>query len=185
MSKWFSALSLLFILLLSGCSKLTQYTLTEQDINRQLHQRIHFARDIGMPGVASAHITLTDLQSQIGRADPNKINLTGNAQLNLNSLFGNQQATLTVTLTTRPYFDQQQGAIYLRDLQITDTQASQGKIDFVLHILLPHLNQSLSQYFDQHPVYILDAAHSNAQALVKKYAKSLEVRSGELVIHLL
>ncbi|MDI5424702.1 DUF1439 domain-containing protein, partial [Salmonella enterica subsp. enterica serovar Kentucky] len=44
----------------------------------------------GLPGIADAHIVLTNLASQIGREEPNKVTLTGDARLDMNSLFGIQ-----------------------------------------------------------------------------------------------
>ncbi len=53
--------------LLSGCNQLTQYTVSEQEINQALQKRNHFAKDIGLKGVADAHIELQNLTSAIGR----------------------------------------------------------------------------------------------------------------------
>ncbi|VFS84394.1 Uncharacterized lipoprotein yceB precursor [Raoultella planticola] len=69
--------------LLSGCNQLTQYSVSEQEINQALQKRNHFAKDIGLPGVADAHIELHDLTSAIGREEPNKVTLSGIANLDL------------------------------------------------------------------------------------------------------
>lgn len=175
-------LLLLAALLLAGCEQLTQYRLTEQHINQQLQQRVKFSKNIGLPGIADAHITLDNLKSQIGRAEPDKIILTGNARLDLTSLFGNQQVSLSLMLKTQPVFNKQQGAIYLRDLELMQLQASPEKMDTLLNILSPYLNQSLNSYFGQHPVYILNTGHSKKEALAKKYARGIDVRPGEIVI---
>lgn len=177
-----TSLILIVTLLLAGCDKITQYHLSEQQINQSLEKRIKFSKDIGLPGIADAHITLNNLASQIGREEPNKITLIGEAVLNLTSIFGNQQITLKLTIKTQPTFDQNQGAIYLRDLQLVDFKANPDKMSSILKTLLPYLNQSLSTYFEQNPAYILDPNHSKAEALAKKFAKGIEVKPGEIVI---
>ena len=75
MKKIFFAAALIVGGLLTGCNQLTQYTVSEQEINQALEKRNNFAKDIGLPGVADAHIVLNNLASQIGREEPNKVTL--------------------------------------------------------------------------------------------------------------
>ncbi len=89
--KSFFAAALVVSGLLVGCNQLTQYTISEQEINQALEKRNNFSKDIGLPGIADAHIVLTNLVSQIGREEPNKVTLTGDAGLDMNSLFGSQK----------------------------------------------------------------------------------------------
>lgn len=168
--------------LLAGCNGLTQYTLTEQQINQALQQRIHFSKNIGLTGFADASVNLGVLQSQIGREEPGKITLTGEVKVLLTSLFGDQQATLYLSLKTQPVFDKQQGAIYLHELQLTQSQAVPEKLNGALSTLSPFLNQALRNYFNENPVYVLDGKRSKAEAMAKKYAKGIEVKAGEIVI---
>ena len=67
MKKMFIAAALIVSGLLSACNQLTQYSVSEQEINQALQKRNHFAKDIGLPGVADAHIELQNLTSAIGR----------------------------------------------------------------------------------------------------------------------
>lgn len=78
--KVFFAAALVVSGLLVGCNQLTQYTISEQEINQALEKRNNFSKDIGLPGIADAHIVLTNLVSQIGREEPNKVTLTGDAE---------------------------------------------------------------------------------------------------------
>lgn len=61
---------------LVGCNQLTQYTLSEQELNEYLQKHNNYEKQIGIPGLVDANITLTQLQSQIGRAEPGKVTLT-------------------------------------------------------------------------------------------------------------
>ncbi|GAA0476964.1 MULTISPECIES: lipoprotein [Tatumella] len=185
MRKLFICLSLLFTaLLLTGCDHLTQYTISEQQVNNALKKHDNYQKDIGVNGLASAHIVLTDLQSAIGREEPNKMTLSGTADIQLQSLFGQQDARVSLKMKAQPVFDPQQSAIYLQDLQITDSQVSPDKLRSVVTALMPVLNQSLQEYFKNHPAYVLSADRSTAEGLAKKLAKGLEVKPGELVISL-
>ncbi|ATA24227.1 hypothetical protein BIY26_16420 [Brenneria goodwinii] len=178
----FAATALLFIFTLSGCNKLTQYTLNEQEINEYLQKHNDYQKQLGIPGVVDANIVLTDLSSQIGRAEPGKVTLSGNAKVDIASLLGNQTADLKLTLKAQPVFDKDQGAIYLKDMELVDYTVQPEKMQTVINTLSPYLNQSLKTYFAQKPAYILNADNSMAESLAKKMAKGIEIKPGQIVI---
>ncbi|EBQ8388440.1 lipoprotein [Salmonella enterica] len=180
--KVFFAAALVVSGLLVGCNQLTQYTISEQEINQALEKRNNFSKDIGLPSIADAHIVLTNLASQIGREEPNKVTLTGDARLDMNSLFGSQKATMKLKLKALPVFDKEKGAIYLQEMEVVDATVTPEKMQSVLQTLLPYLNQSLRSYFNQRPAYVLREDSSKGEALAKKLAKGIEVKPGEIVI---
>ncbi|WP_318356542.1 lipoprotein [Enterobacter sp.] len=182
MKSLFVAATLLVSGLLVGCNPLTQYTVSEQEINQALHKRNDFSRDIGLPGVADAHIVLRNLASEIGREEPNKVTLTGDANLDMNSLFGSQKATIKLKLKALPVFNKDQGAIYLQEMEVVDAVVTPQKMQSFLQTLMPYLNQSLRNYFNEKPAYVLSEDSSKGEALAKKYAKGLEIKPGEIVI---
>ncbi|CBY96169.1 Uncharacterized lipoprotein yceB Flags: Precursor [Salmonella enterica subsp. enterica serovar Weltevreden str. 2007-60-3289-1] len=182
MKKFFFAAALVVSGLLVGCNQLTQYTISEQEINQALEKRNNFSKDIGLPGIADAHIVLTNLASQIGREEPNKVTLTGDARLDMNSLFGSQKAAMKLKLKALPVFDKEKGAIYLQEMEVVDATVTPEKMQSVLQTLLPYLNQSLRSYFNQRPAYVLREDSSKGEALAKKLAKGIEVKPGEIVI---
>lgn len=165
-----------------GCNQLTQYTVSEQEINQALAKHNNFSKDIGLPGVAEAHIVLNNLASQIGREEPNKVTLTGDANLDMNSLFGSQKATMKLKLKALPVFNKEKGAIYLQEMEVVDATVTPEKMQSVLQTLMPYLNQSLRNYFNQQPAYILQDDSSQSEALAKKLAKGIEVKPGEIII---
>ncbi|AIR03889.1 lipoprotein [Cedecea neteri] len=184
MKKIVFAAALMLSGLLSGCNQLTQYSVSEQEINQSLEKHNNFAKDIGLPGVADAHVVLTNLVSQIGREEPNKVTLTGDANLDMTSLFGNQKATLKLKLKALPVFNKEQGAIYLQEMEVVDAQVEPQKMQTVLQTIVPYLNQSLRSYFNQQPAYVLSEDRSKGESLAKKYAKGIEVKPGEIIIPL-
>ena len=182
MKKILIAAALIVSGLPSGCNQLTQYTVSEQEINQALQKRNHFAKDIGLKGVADAHIELQNLTSAIGREEPGKVTLTGVANVDLNSLFGTQKATIDLKLKALPTFDREKGAIFLQEMEVVDAKVAPEKLQSVIQALLPYLNQSLRSYFSQQPAYVLREDASTGEALAKKYAKGIEVKPGEIVI---
>ncbi|WP_105223445.1 lipoprotein [Escherichia fergusonii] len=182
MKKILFAAALLVSGLLVGCDQLTQYTITEQEINQSLQKRNNFSKDIGLPGVADAHIVLKNLASQIGREEPNKVTLTGDADLDMNSLFGSQKATMKLKLKALPVFDKDKGAIYLQEMEIVDASVTPEKMQAILQTLTPYLNQALRNYFNSHPAYVLREDSSKGETLAKKLAKGIEVKPGEIII---
>ncbi|MEN8468500.1 lipoprotein, partial [Enterobacter cloacae subsp. cloacae] len=120
MKKIVIAAALIVSGLLVGCNQLTQYTVSEQEINQALEKHNNFSKDIGVPGLADAHIVLTNLASQIGREEPNKVTLSGDASLDMTSLFGNQKADIKLKLKALPVFNKDKGAIFLQEMEIVD-----------------------------------------------------------------
>ena len=182
MKKFFFAAALIVSGLLVGCNQLTQYTVSEQEINQALAKHNNFSKDIGLPGVAEAHIVLNNLASQIGREEPNKVTLAGDASLDMTSLFGNQKANIKLKLKALPVFNKEKGAIFLQEMEVVDAVVTPDKMKPVLQTLMPYLNQSLRNYFNQQPAYVLSEDKSKGEALAKKYAKGIEVKPGEIII---
>lgn len=176
--------ALMFAGALAGCDQLTQYTLSEQEVNNYLQKHNDYQKQIGVPGLLDATLVLTQLESQIGRREPGKVTLSGDAKVNLTSILGPQTADLKLTLKAQPIYDREKGAIFLKDMELTDYQVQPEKMQTVMKALAPYLNQSLKSYFDQQPAYMLNPLNSKIEALAKKLAKGLEVKPGALVIPL-
>ncbi|MEB6337955.1 lipoprotein [Serratia rhizosphaerae] len=176
------AAALMFVGALAGCNKLTQYTLSEQEVNDYLQKHNDYQKQIGVPGLVDAHIVLTQLQSQIGRSEPGKVTLSGNAKVDITSILGPQQADMQLTLKAQPTYDREKGAIFLKDMELTDYKVQPEKMNTVMKAISPYLDQSLKSYFNQKPAYVLDPNKSKTEAMARKLAKGLEVKPGELVI---
>ncbi|WP_279027752.1 lipoprotein [Gibbsiella quercinecans] len=179
---WMGVAALVFTGAIAGCNQLTQYTLSEQEVNDYLQKHNDYKKQIGVPGLVDANIVLTQLQSQIGRSEPGKVTLSGNAKVSITSILGPQEADLQLSLKAQPVYDREQGAVFLKDMELTDYKVQPEKMDTVMKALTPYLNQSLKSYFNQKPAYVLNPENSKTEALARKLAKGLEVKPGELVI---
>ncbi|MBT0723355.1 lipoprotein [Rosenbergiella sp. S61] len=184
MRKCFSIMVICCSVLLAGCDHLASYSLSEQEINQSLSKHAAFEKDIGINGLANAHITLDTLHTEIGRAVDNQVVLSGHAKVDFASLFGQQKADLNLKMSAVPVFNREQGAVYLHDITILDAQAQPQKVQGVVESLKPLLATSLRDYFNQQPAWILSSDRSKAESLAKKYATGIEVKPGELVIPL-
>ena len=180
--KLLAVFAVIASLALAGCNRLTEYRLSEQDVNNYLQKHSDFQKAIGVPGLLNANIVLTDLSSQIGRNEPDKVRVSGNAKLDVQTLWGSRQADVKLTLQAQPYYDMSQGAIYLKDMHLVDYQVQPHKLQSTFKVLSPYLDQSLKSYFDNKPAYVLDPNRNKTEALAKRLAKGLEVKPGELII---
>lgn len=175
-------IGLLFIVLLTGCSSLTQYTVSEQAINGYLQKHNNYQQQFNVAGLVDANVQLADLQTEIGQTDPGKVGVSGTAKVNMGSILGAQSGALQLALRAKPVYDHENGAIYLKEMELADYKLQAGSMEFAMKALMPYLNESLKLYFNQHPVYVLGADNNQAEALARQLAKRLEVQPGQLVI---
>lgn len=175
-------LTLLLSLLLTACSSLTRYSVSEQDINDYLATQVGFERQLSLPGLLSAKVRFNDLTSHIGRSQPDKVDLDAAGHLTLQTPIGQQALTLRLALRARPDYQPEQGAIYLRDLEVLSVSTEPANIGSALTPLLPMLSLSLSQFLEQTPVYRLDSHRSKQEALARDKVTGLRVEPGALVI---
>ncbi|AEW44600.1 hypothetical protein SCc_453 [Serratia symbiotica str. 'Cinara cedri'] len=173
---------IIFISLLTSCNQLTQYTINEEEINNYLHKHNRYEKQIGIPGILDAHIVLKELHSYIGRSDPGIITLSGNAKVSITSILGLQKVDLRLTMKTKPFYNQEKGAIFLKDMELIKYSAQPEKLQVIMNQLMPYLNQSLKYYFNEKPAYVLKSDKSIVATLTKIAVKSLEVKTGSLVI---
>ncbi|MCC8459950.1 lipoprotein [Photorhabdus aegyptia] len=184
MRKFFLGAVLLLVGLISGCDQFKSVSISEELINGYLAKHVHYQKQIELHSIAIADIELTELSSQIGRTEPDKIALTGRANVNITSLLGLAKADMKLTLKAQPVFEQEKGAIFLKALEIVDYQITPEKMEKPIDALVPYLNKSLSAFFDTHPVYVLNPDHSKAESAAKTLAERLEIKPGKLVITL-
>ncbi|CAJ1762915.1 hypothetical protein LMCDFJHI_00242 [Aeromonas salmonicida] len=104
-------------LLLAACS-LTQYNVSESEINQYLKERVAFEKQLGIPGIMSSKVRLDEMQSRIGRSSADRIELDAAGDLQVSSPLGSQQMKIRFSLSARPDYVAEQGAIYLRDLEL-------------------------------------------------------------------
>ncbi|CAM3734649.1 lipoprotein [Xenorhabdus thuongxuanensis] len=184
MRRFFLGTVLVLAGLISGCDQFKEVSINEGLLNDYLLKSVYYQKQISLPGATKANITLGDLTSQIGRQDPEKIELTTLAKIQLVTLLGTVQSDMKLTIRAKPIFNVGKGAIFIKELEIVDYQTTPEKIATPIKTLLPYLNTSLSEFFDAHPVYVLNPEKSKPEAIALKLAKGLKIQPGKLVIDL-
>ncbi|PHM38671.1 lipoprotein [Xenorhabdus mauleonii] len=184
MKRFFLGAALILVGLVSGCDQFKEISINEGVLNEYLLKKVHYQKNIGLSGAATANVSLGELTTQVGRTDPEKIELSGLAKVQLETLLGSIQADMKLTIRAKPVFEAEKGAIFIKELEIVDYQTTPEKVAAPFKALIPYLNTSLSEFFDTHPVYVLNPEKSKAEAAASKLAKGLEVKPGTLVIGL-
>ncbi len=104
-------LLLLPLALLLGACSLTQYNVSEAEINQYLKDQVSFEKQLGIPGIMSSKIRLDEMQSRIGRKQADRIELDAAGDLQVSSPLGSQQMKIRFALSARPDYVADQGAI--------------------------------------------------------------------------
>ena len=183
---YFSGL-LMIAMFVVGCSTITdlvsQYALSENAFNTYLKKRIGIEQKVDITQLANASLTFNDLNATIGKHNSKKVALSGDATIILNSIIGDQKANMKLKMSAQPYFDNKQGAIFLKDITLDDYtfDSSLGKI--ANKTVLPYINSLLQFYFDNQPVYVLDAKNNPIEAVIQKTAKYINVENGQITFN--
>lgn len=179
---------LFFVTFLAGCSQLadmaSQYALSESMLNNYIQRHLGETKTINTSGLANANISFDKLKADIGREDAEKVTLSGNAKFALSSLLGSQSADLSLKMKARPIYDSATGAVYLKDLEVSDYKLDSTLGSVGSSALLPYVNQAIQYYFNTQPVYTLSASNSALEAVVLKVGTNIEVKQGQLVFPL-
>ncbi|MCW8114374.1 lipoprotein [Yersinia intermedia] len=172
---------LMFTGVLAGCKPVTEYAISEQDVSHYLQQYARYEKQMGIPGMADARITLTPLHSQVGAEN---ITLSGQINVAVTATQGPQTATVHLTLIAEPVFAREIGAVLLKSGRLTLDTIEPADREDVIRVLMPYLKQSLTAFFEQQPVYVLEANKSQEEAQAKTRATGVAVKPGQLVFTL-
>lgn len=180
--------ALLFVTLLAGCAELSnminQYALSESTLNNYIQRHLGETKTIDASGLAKANISFDNLKADIGREDAEKVTLSGNAKFAISSILGGQSADLSLKMKARPVYDSAKGAVYLKELEVSDYKLDSTLGAVGSSALLPYVNQAIQYYFNEQPIYTLNASNSAIEALVLKVGTNIEVKQGQLVFPL-
>lgn len=166
-----------------GCDQINHYGISEARINQALLKHNDFHKQLGLPGIAQASIRLTELHSEIGRSQPDRFTLSGQADVEIQWLASKKQAKLRLTMSAKPVLDAAKGAIYLQDISLDHCEINPDSMNSALNSLKPMLQESLKDYFNTHPAYVLSYQHRWSESVIKHLASRLEVKPGQLVIY--
>ncbi|TDQ57213.1 uncharacterized protein DUF1439 [Mesocricetibacter intestinalis] len=158
------------------------FSVSEQEINAYLSKKVEINDKFGLPGLFGVDYSLRDLSVQIGRKDNKRVELSGV----LSGLFSLPQkeqfaGQLNLTIDTIPYYDPEQGAVYLKDIRILQWSGSPQKYMNQLQTVMPFLSKSVAALMEHIPIYKLDESKAR-DVLIKKFAKGIRVEEGALAL---
>ncbi|MGR5064704.1 DUF1439 domain-containing protein [Photobacterium sp. DNB22_13_2] len=179
MLKFFCALCVSF--LLSSCAS---YSVTEQEVQDYLDDRSGFERTVGIKGLAHANIKFENVKVGIGRVANDRVNLDADSKAQI-SIQGQspQQLQIKVSFSAVPYYDKEEGAIFLNDLNVEDIDIKPNELNLPSKQLLSPIVEMVGQYLLTRPVYRL-SDEDFKQSMLKTARPELLIKNHELVIQI-
>jgi len=165
------------LLLLGGCS--THYGLTEQQIANYIDDEVSFEQHLGVPGLLNAKASLTDISVTLGRSSEQAMDVEGQTRITVANPFFPIDARVHAAFSAEPYYEQSEGAVYLRNVQLRKLQTEPYAMAKAVEALVPQAVAILRNYLETKPVYVLDDSNWK-EASIKKVGKSLQIRDHTL-----
>lgn len=175
----------LAVMLLASCStlpSLTSYAVSEQQLSDTLNAQLTTLQK--QAAVAGIPVTLNvdHIKVTIGPQQRQVVQLTAAATATVKAFGLQYPAGLTLDLEGQPYYDREQKAIFVRSLNLLDSQVEAGGYRGNLAPLSRELMQVLNHYLAAQPVYRLDTTNPLVK-LATSSPLTLEIEQGKLVLH--
>ncbi|MCD9541794.1 DUF1439 domain-containing protein [Photobacterium carnosum] len=168
------------VVFFSGCAS---YSVTENEMQSYLNKETQFNHSVGIQGLAYATGKFDNIKVGIGRVAKNKVNVAATATADL-ELMGQptQNISIKANFSAIPYYNQDQGAIYLKNLNIESLDITPQRLNNVLTkpVITPIVS-FLSQVLSTKPVYKLND-NEIEQALLKKTKPELIIENHKLIL---
>ena len=177
MKKLSRTICLGLTVLLGGC--VSQYSITEQEMEQYLRKEIHFEVKQGNQ-LVGIDVRINDISVKLGQK-PDTMSVSASTKVSINNPIFPLNAKLTTTFEAKPWYDSATHSIYLRQLELVKVESTPKDIERAMSSATPQVMGYLRQFLENQPVYVLDTQDSN-QALMAKMAESLQVAPGKLVL---
>ncbi|PSW20217.1 DUF1439 domain-containing protein [Photobacterium sanctipauli] len=174
-------LATLISVLLSSCAS---YSVTEAEVQEYLDDKVSFERTVGIKGIAHANVKFDDVKVGIGRVASDRVNLEAKSLAKI-SLSGQapQEVAINVNFSAIPYYDKDEGAIFLNELEVEDIDFSPNSLNLPSKQLLSPIIEMVGQYILTRPVYRL-SDEDYKQSLLKTARPELLIKNHSLVIQM-
>ncbi|KLV02173.1 DUF1439 domain-containing protein [Photobacterium aphoticum] len=168
-------------LLLSSCAS---YSVTEQDMQQYLDKKVGFERTVGIKGIAYANVKFDDIKVGIGRVANDRVNLDAKSQAKV-TIMGQkpQSVDLNVSFSAVPYYDKEEGAIFLNDLNVENIDIQPNELNVPTKQILSPVIEMVGQFLLTRPVYRLDDEDFK-QSMLKNAKPELLIKNHSLVIQM-
>lgn len=170
---------------MSSCAKIGKYSVTDSTVNQYLSVFIGKPQSFNAGDLGDAQITFNELNAVIGKEGSDKVNVSGKLNIAITSFLGKLSTDVALTLDARPVYDKEKGAIFLKDLAISDYTIGDKAGASESAFIMPYINKIIQLYFDSQPIYTLKAENSTLEALVLKTGATIKVEDGKIVFSLI
>ncbi|MGF1731503.1 DUF1439 domain-containing protein [Photobacterium kasasachensis] len=174
--------ALLITFALSSCAS---YSVTEAEIQDYLDSRAAFERTVGIKGLAYANVKFSDIKVGIGRVADDRVSLDAKSQAKL-MISGQrqQEVAIDVSFSAVPYYDKDEGAIFLNDLEVESLELTPDELtSFASKQLLSSVVEMVGQLILTQPVYRLDEEDTK-QSMLKTAKPELLIKNHSLVVQM-
>jgi len=165
------------LLLLTGC--ISQYSITEQELEGYLSNEMHYEISQGGRAVG-IKLQINNIDVTLG-AQPNTMSVMASTRIKIRNPLVPINADLTVEFSAKPWYDVNKHSVYLRDLDLVQLSSKPKGIEKVLSKVTPQLLDYLTQFLETQPVYVLDTHNAN-QALIAEMTQRIEIKPGKIVL---
>lgn len=172
-------LTLTSILAVSPNILASPFSITEAQINQYLQEKGVIADKFGLPGLFFIDYQVKNLSTKIGQTNDKRVETSST----LEGLFqfGNKKlpGKLNLTFDTIPYYNPEEGAVYLRKMRILHWSGEPQQYMQQMQTIMPFLNENVAKLLEHIPVYTLDK-NNMRDVLIKKFAKEIRIEKGQL-----
>ncbi|MGL5287603.1 MAG: DUF1439 domain-containing protein [Aeromonas sp.] len=159
-----------------------QTEITEQQINSMLDHQGLVERNVDMPGLFSAKLTLNHGEVQLGRQQEDVARVIGKGDARL--AMGNKapvDAKVAITFDGKPRYDATTHSLYLDDAKVVSYSMEPKEVQAQYGVMLELMLQNLQQRLVNQPIYRLGA--QNKQLLWwRQHLTGVDVEPGKLLL---
>ncbi|GAA3699994.1 DUF1439 domain-containing protein [Oceanisphaera sediminis] len=171
-----SVIILLSTLLLSACAGLSQYSVSENEVEKSLYTLLEQQAPRFTQGLVETRIDNLDLQ--IGPENRQVVRLNLQGETAINALIARFPAQLDLAIEGRPVYDRQQNAIFLRDIKLLQSKVDAFGYQGDMTAASAGMMQLLRSVLENQPVYRLD---DSRYSWLSKAPVAMDIAPGRLV----
>ncbi|SHF54762.1 Protein of unknown function [Modicisalibacter ilicicola DSM 19980] len=177
--RWSKRVLLAGLMLLTGCANMMSSSVSEATLERHLQKAVaDFDREQLRAG-SPLSLTLDSTDITVGPEGRDTVLLEVAGQATFSALASRLPADIELSLEGTPYFDAEEGAIYIRRLQLLDSRVNAPWMPIDLTPVTQMAARLVAQRLETVPVYRLDEAGWGTRALAR--GMTLRTEPGRLV----
>lgn len=160
-----------------------RFSVSEAQLNHYLETKFSkkaATERVGFPPLFELTYYLDSLKAEVGRTPEKKLAVASVVSGVLNLKGKTHQAKFDLKLDARPYFNSEQGALFLQDVHLKQWQIEPQKYQRELAQFMLFIQENLNRLLATMPVYTLNEEETK-EALFKKFGKAILVEEGELI----